>query len=224
MTDDRRQNICARLAGFLFLWLIVTGLGGAVTIGRIAKGATFPEVAARVAASELLYRAALCSELIETLSAAVLAFALYVVLRPVDKLLAQFAMYWRLGESFVGAIGVLMGFVRLRMYSLEAQQAEALVDIARHAGRAATNISAIFFSVGSLLFFLAFLKSTYLPRALSALGVFASVVTTVMCFATLVFPRYGATLQYGWAPMAVAEVATGVWLIIFGAKRRPVTA
>ena len=214
------QRSYARLAGFLFLWLIVTGLAGQLTISRIVGSGTFAETARRVAASEHLYRAALSSELIETLSAALLAFALYVTLKPVDPLLARLAMYWRLGESFVGAVGVIGGFVRLRIYSSPQpmEGAEALVGLTRQAGFAAYNISAIFFSIGSLLFFYLFFKSRYIPRILAAFGVFASVIVTILCFGSLIFPEHAGTLEYGWAPMAVAEVATGFWLMGFAVK------
>jgi hypothetical protein len=155
------------------------------------------------------------------LSAVLLAFALYVTLKPVDKLLAQVAMYWRLGEAFIGGVGMIDGFVRLHLYSsqsigaLGTDQSQALVDLTRNAGFAAYNISAIFFSVGSILFCYLFFKSRYIPRILSAFGVFASVVVTIMCFGCLIFPEHAATLQYGWAPMAIAEVATGFWLMLF---------
>src|SRR5229473_182686 len=114
---DKSQIRYARLAGFLFLWLIITGLAGELTISHIVGSGTFAETAKRVVASEHLYRAALSSELIETLSAALLAFALYVTLKPVDKLLAQIAMYWRLGESFIGGVGMILGFAKLRLYA-----------------------------------------------------------------------------------------------------------
>ena len=159
-------------------------------------------------------------ELIETLSAALLAFALYVTLKPVDKLLAQFAMYCRLGESFIGAAGMIFSFFRLGLYTsaqsaaaLGPDQSQALLGLTRTAGSASVNISAIFFSIGSMLFFYVFFKSGYIPKLLSGFGVFASVVVTVMCFASLVFPEYAARLQYGWAPMAIAEVTTGFWLM-----------
>src|SRR5678815_4645292 len=103
----RTQRTWARLAGFLFLWLIITGLAGALTTSRIAGSGTFAETAKRITASERFYRIALCSELIETLSALLLAFALYVTLKPVNKLLAQIAMYWRLGESLIGCVGMI---------------------------------------------------------------------------------------------------------------------
>src|SRR2546428_9633325 len=116
-STERTQRIYARVAGFLFLWLIITGLAGTLIISNIVGSGTFAETAKRVVASEHLYRVALSSELIETLSAVLLAFVLYVTLKPVDKLLAQMAMYWRLGESFIGGEGVIFGFVRLGLHT-----------------------------------------------------------------------------------------------------------
>jgi hypothetical protein len=222
---EKTQRRYARLAGFLFLWLIITGLAGALTISHIAGSGTFAETAKRVAASERLYRIALSSELIETLSTVLLAFALYVTLRPIDKLLAQIAMYCRLGETSIGGVGVIVGFLRLHLYTspqlfgaLGPDQSQAIVDLTRNAGFAAYNIAAIFFSFGSILFFCVFLKSRYISRILSAFGVFASVIVTITCFGSLIFPEHAATLQYGWAPMAIAEVTTGIWLMLFAVK------
>ena len=219
-TIGETQCIYARLAGFLFLWLIITGLTGLIINSRIVGSGTFVETSARVLASQHLYRLALCFELVETMSAALLAFALYVTLKPVDELLAQFAMYWRLGESFLGAAAMIFSFFRLGVYTspqsigaFGADQSQALLSLTRQAGSASVNISAIFFSIGSILFFYLFYKSRYIPRILSAFGVFASVVVTIMCFASLIFPERAATLQYGWAPMAIAEVTTGFWLM-----------
>jgi hypothetical protein len=224
-STERTQRIYARVAGFLFLWLIITGLAGALTISHIVGSGTFAETAKRVVASEHLYRVALCSELVETLSALLLAFALYVTLKPVDKLLAQFAMCWRMGESVIGGAGTIFDFIRLSLYTspqsiggVQTDQSQALVDLTRHAGFASYNISAIFFSIGSILFCYLFFKSRYIPRILSAFGVFASVVVTVICFASLIFPEHSATFQYGWAPMAIAEVTTGFWLMLFAVK------
>ena len=222
-STERTQRIYARVAGFLFLWLIITGLTGLLTSSHIVGSGTFAETAKRVLASEHLYRLALCFELIETLSAALLAFALYETLKPVDKLLAQFAMYCRLGESFIGGASMIFSFFQLGLYSsqsigaLGTDQSRALVGATHIADSASVNVCAIFFSIGSILFFYLFFKSRYIPKILSAFGVFASVVVTVICFAGLIFPEYAATLQYGWAPMAIAEVTTGFWLM-FGAK------
>ena len=224
-STERTQRICARVAGFLFLWLIITGLAGELTISHIVGSGTFAETAKRVVASEVLYRVALSSELIETLSALLLAFALYVTLKPVDKLLAQMAMYWRLGESFIGCVGVIFGYVRLRLYTspqslgaMGADQTQALVDLTRAAGSAAYNIGATCFGIGSILFFYLFLKSRYIPRILAAFGCSHRFWCRSCAWASLIFPEHAATLQYGWAPMAIAEVTTGIWLMLFAVK------
>jgi hypothetical protein len=107
---EKTQRIYARVAGFLFLWLIITGLAGMLTTSHIVGSGTFAETAKRVVASERLYRLALSSELIETLSTLPLAFALYATLKPVNEILAQMAMYWRLGESFIGGAGMIVDF------------------------------------------------------------------------------------------------------------------
>jgi uncharacterized protein DUF4386 len=205
------QRHYARLAGFLFLWLIATGLTEAITLSRIVGSGTFAERAARVAASQRLYRIALCSGLVETLSVLVLAFALYVTLEPVDRFLAQMAMYWRFTEGFIGAVGVIFGFARLGAYTTQSQ---ALVDLTRNAGAAVFNIAALSFSIGSALFYYVFLKSRYIPRILSGFGLFASAVVTILSFVGLISPDDAAKFQYvEWAPMAVAEVVTGFWLM-----------
>ncbi len=129
-------------------------------------------------------------------------------------------MYWRLGEAFLGSVGTIFGFVTLEFYSRAESvglsgtgQLQTSVDLPSQTGSAATNISAIFFSIGSILFFYVFLKSGYIPKVLSAFGVFASVIVAVMLFGILIFPEHAATLQYGWVPMAIAEVITGFWLM-----------
>jgi hypothetical protein len=219
-STERTQRAYARLAGFLFLWLIITGLAGLIISSRIVGSGTFAETAQRVGASEHLYRLALCLELVETMSAALLAFSLYVTLKPVDNLLAQIAMYFRLGESFIGGASMIFSFFRLGLYSspqsvgaLGADQSQALVSLTRVANSASVNISAIFFSIGSILFFYLFFRSTYIPKVLSAFGVLASIIVTIICFGSLIFPEHSAKLQYGWAPMAIAEVVTGLWLM-----------
>lgn len=224
-TAEGTQRRFARIAGFMYLWLIVTDMAGALTISRIVGLGSFAETARRVRASEHLYRVALCSELIECLSVVLLAFALFVTLKPVNKLLAQIALYWKLGESFISGVMMIFGFMTLRVYTspqslgtLGTGQTQALADLTGHATSDAYNIQAIFFSLGSMLFFYLFFKARYIPRILSAFGVFGSISVTITCFASLIFPEYAATLQYGWAPIGIAELITGFWLMIFAVK------
>ena len=220
-TTESTQRRFARIAGFMYLWLIVTDMAGLLIISHILGSGSFAEKAERAAASPHLYGFALSSELIESLSVVLLAFALYVTLKPVDKLLAQIALYWKLGESFIGGAMMIFSFQMLRLYTspeltegLGSGRTQALIQLTGGATSDAYNITAIFFSIGSMLFFYLFFKSRYIPRILSAFGVFASICVTITCFASLIFPEYAATLQYGWAPIGLTELVTGVWLVV----------
>ena len=71
-------------------------------------------------------------------------------------------------------------------------------------------------NIGSILFFYLFLQTRYIPRALSALGVFASFVTLLTSLANLIFPAYASIIQFGWGPIFIAEIVTGIWLLSQG--------
>jgi len=226
----RTQRIYARLAGFLLLWLLINGLGGTLLFSQIAGSGTAAETAKRIAASEHLYRVALSSQVIETLCAVLLAFALYATLKPVNNLLAQLAMIFSLEDSILGWVVRILGFLRLHLYASsqsvgasETIRSQAFVDLTRRMAGVAENFGGICFGLGSLLFFYLFFKSRYVPRILSALGLSASVIWTGLYFANLVFPEQHAVFQYiCWPLMAVAEVTTGFYLMLFAVKTKAV--
>ena len=211
----------ARLAGFLFIWLIVTGLFGAMITSNIAGAGPLAERSTRVIASKYLYGLGLFIDLIETMSAMVLAYALYVILQPFNRWIAQLAMYFRIAESIIGAVGVIVGFVKLHIYTDMNDTGndnglQPLLSMIQHAGFTFYNISAIFFSVGSLLFFCIFYKSKSIPRILSVIGIVASPIATLLCVGSLLRPEDAKWFQLGWAPMAIAEIGTGIWLMSRG--------
>jgi len=221
----KTQQTYARLAGFLFLAVIIIALASGFILDHVAGSGTFLETAKRIAASERLYRAALSMVVMVSLSSALLAFALYATLRPVNSLLAQLAMIFSLGDSFLALVVRMCGFERLHLY-ISAQTvgdgtiaAQTLADLMRSIANITENLGGIAFGIGSLIFFYLFFKSTYIPRVLSALGVLASVIWTGLYFANLIFPEEHALFQsICFPPMALADVITGFYLLIFALK------
>jgi Domain of unknown function (DUF4386) len=215
----------ARLAGFLFLGEIIIALGGGLILSHIAGSGTFAETASRIAASEHLYRLGLSIAVIATLSSALLAFALYATVRPFNSLLAQLAMIFSLGDSFLALVVRMCGFVRVQLY-ISAQTVgagtmapQAFSDLLRSIAAATENLGGISFGIGSLLFFYLFFKSKYIPRVLAALGVAASLIWTVLYFANLIFPEHHELFQkICFPPMALADVLTGFYLMLFAVK------
>lgn len=215
----------ARVAGFVFLLLIVLFMGGEVTISHIVGSGDIADKMTRIVAGEPLYRLALSFQMLTSVCTVVLAYALYATLRSVDENLACLAMCWRMGEAFIGGAASMIDFSRLSLYS-DARYAEmfgpeklqAAIDLTKAAGFASFNISTTFFSLGSTLFFFLFFKSRSIPRLLSAFGLFASIVVFFTSLGNLVFPEYAHLIQFGWGPIFVAEITTGIWLLVRGVR------
>jgi hypothetical protein len=222
---DSAQYRYARIAGAMYLLNYATSVFGALAPSKIAGTGEFAERAQRILASEFLYRTALTSMAIGWVLIVVLAFSLYVTLRPVNKRLAQLALFLELGQASVGAVTVIFSFVVLGLFTAVqpagSSQNDVLQTLARvieQASGSGFNISMMFLSVGSTIFFYLFYKSRYIPRPLAAWGVFSSVLMLLVSLAMLLFPENAPTLQYGWGPMGITEIGTALWLLIVGIR------
>ncbi|MBD8899486.1 DUF4386 domain-containing protein [Rhodanobacter sp. DHG33] len=214
----------ARTAGFVYLLLIVLYMGGQYLISHVVGSGDFAERLARIAEGQTLYRAALVLQLLASVFTVLLAYALYVVLKPVNERIARMALYWRLGEAFC----CVTAFISFGTLSLQADpeylrsfgsaKLQAAVDLARAADFASFNIATLLFGFGSTLFFYLFMQTRYIPRPLSAFGVFASVVALLTSLGDLVFPAWSHAIQMGWLPIFLAEITTGIWLLARGVK------
>lgn len=223
-------QICyARIAGFVYLLLIVLYMGGQFLISHVVGTGDFAQHLERITEGQSLYRVGLILQLLASVFTVLLAYALYAVLKPVNEGIARMAMYWRLGEAISG-LTMLIPFTALNLQSspkylqsLGVEHVQAIVELAKDADFASFNISTLFFSFGSTLFFYLFLQTRYIPRALSAFGVFASFVTLLTSLCNLIFPAYASVIQFGWAPIFIAEITTGIWLWARGVRIDPLS-
>ena len=227
----RTQLIYARLAGIMYLLNYATSVFGVLMPPWITGTGDFMQRVQRVVASEHLYRGALVSMAIGWVMIVLLAFALYVTLEPVNKRLAQIALYMELGQASVGAVTVMFSFATLRLYTdaqllsaFQGSHLQSLVSVSQSIGGSGFQLSMMFLSVGSTIFFYLFYKSRFFPKTLAAWGVFASVVMGMVSMAILVFPEHTRTFLYGWGPMGIAEVGTALWLTIAGIRPRQLAA
>lgn len=217
------QNFYARVAGFVYLLLIAMFMGGEFIIGGIVGDGSLASAAHGAASAERLYRVALVLQAMAPVCTIVLAYALYVTVAPVNGRLAQMALLFRLGETFVGAVAVIFSFDQLRIYTgfngaggASEVQWQALLTVARSSHFVGFHLSTLFFSFGSILFFSIFLQTAYLPKALSVFGIVASVLVALTSVGSLVMPEYRETIQLGFAPIFLSEIATGLWLLVRG--------
>lgn len=217
---ERTQIKYARVAGFVYLLLIVLFMGGTFSISHMVGNGDFASRSANILASMHGYRGALVLQELGSIFTVLLAYALYVVVRPVNQQLAQIALCWRLGEAFVGTALSWVSYMQLGVYTagLDAAQAKPLLTIAHTIDAASFSITTLMFSFGSTIFFYLFFKSAYIPKVLAAFGVFASVVIAGLSLSDLVLPEYAGFIQAGWLPIFAAEIITGFWLLFRGVR------
>lgn len=131
------------------------------------------------------------------------------------------------GSPIVDALGLLLNLsalvlgVTLYMLTREHGPALALLALACRALEAVHEQSAIFFSIGSLLFCWLLLRGQLIPTALVWLGVIASALLVLI----LPLQLAGVITGAGWAssatwmiwmPMLVFELALALWLLVKG--------
>ncbi len=218
------QRAYARLAGLMYLVVLGFAITDLWIESAIKGGGSFIDAAHHIQAAEGLYRIGLLCGLIGTMTTVLLAVGLYVTVRPVDANLALTALVFRIVETAIGGVGAVSAFANLQVYlaanhsnALDASQLAALVDLT--SGGSGFSIPAIFFCVGSTIFFYLFLRSKYIPKILAEWGVFASVLYLLVFVVSLIAPQASGTLiAIGSIPILIAELTTGLWLLIRGIR------
>jgi hypothetical protein len=227
MTITPEQRTHARLAGIMILaHIVLEGFGDSVTI--IARGGhTFAETSRFAAEHAVLWRICLLNVGLSWITIAIFAFALYVVLEPVNKRLAQLALVLRLGASFVGAASLMFRVAQARLYMASeteslftTERLRVLVAVTQRGAGAGVTTAWMFMGAGSVLFSLLFLRSRYLPRPLAGLGIFTSALLAVVAGLTFVFPERTNELKLFLVPSLLVELVTAFWLVIRGLQPR----
>jgi Domain of unknown function (DUF4386) len=212
----------ARLAGFMYLFVMAAFIAPFVVLSSFTAPGDFAQTAQNIAASEHLYRVAASIELIGAAAIILLSGALYALLKSVDSNLALFALFWRALEATLLSAVAVIRFAALENYTDTTNDLgvrELLRDLMSSGIVAASYIAFVCLAAGSAIFFYLLFKSRYIPRLLAAFGVLASVLMSVFAFAHLLVPEQAAALgALGMAPMGIAEIGTGLWLLIFGAN------
>lgn len=228
MTDAATQAIqakAARLAGAMFLLVNATGIFSEIFVRGSLLTSDVTQTAQNIIASERFFRLGILGDLITFTGVAVLVWALYLLLRPVNRELTLLAALLRVIEVAVGVTLTVSSLIAVRILSgadylqaFEPDQLHALSRLARNAFGLGQSVGFIFVGLGSTLFAYLLFQSRYVPRILAGWGLFASLLFTAYNLALVVFPEFVRTLMYvAFAPMGIYEIGLGFWLLIRGA-------
>ena len=219
----------ARIAGITFLVYIAATITSMVLFARAASGEGVAAQLASIAQHATDVRRTIVLGLLENFSALVLAVTLYAITREQDPDLAMLALTCRVAEGIAGmdvskTLGLLWLATGTGVTSLDAGAASALGAFFLKM-EASFNASALFFALGSTLFWWLLLRGRMIPVALAWLGVLASILPVVCFPLQLVGLLGGPVTSIMWFPILLFEVALALWLIIRGvaapAPRQP---
>ncbi len=217
----------ARVAGFGYLIIFILG-GFTNFIARdnlIVPGDAAATVS-NIMASESLFRMGIAGGVIVLAADAVVAWALYIFLKPVNKSFSLLAVWFRLVFVAIAGINLLNLLIVLLLLSgadyltvFETGQLQAQVMLFLGAHGSGINISWVFFGFHILVLGYLIFKSSYIPRILGILLIVASLGYFINGFASFLSSNYAnneANLLVVAVPAIIAEFSLTLWLLIKG--------
>jgi len=208
----------ARLAGFVFLLYIATGVADMVLTAQATGAEGIVATLANIAQHATLVRVTILLRLLTFVDAVVLGVALYALTRDQDPDLAMMALCFRVSEGVIGVISTVrtLGLLSIATASTAAAAPDvAAANVLLKMGGFGL-IAATCFAMGSTLYSYLFLRARSIPVPLAWLGVLASVLLGVALPLQLAGFLRGPVTGFMYIPMLVFEVTLALWLLIKG--------
>ena len=185
------------------------------------------DTARNIIAHQTQFRIALTCFIAYGIGTVVLLTALYVILKPVNRGLALigalfrlvFAMLWLIAPlNSLAALRLLGDATYLKVFEPDRLQALARVQLAGSFDDYYVGLP--FFGLAATVCAYLWLKSKYIPRALSIFGVICSAWCVFCAVVYLIFPGFPNSVNDYWfdSPMALFELVVSFWLLFKGLR------
>jgi hypothetical protein len=224
-TTDTSPLTYARLAGLLYLVITVAAtIAHFYVPGELIVPGDAATTAHNIMAAESLFRlGGIGGELVVLLSEVVLSIILYVLLKPVSKTLSLIAAVSRLIMTAIHGFNLINYFFVLLLLGkaeyaavFNTDQLQALVSLFLEAHHYGFTIGIAFLTLHVFALGYLILKAGYFPKVLGILFVLAGIGYTIDSFALLLSTGYDTTPAFVALPIALAEIAFPLWLLIKG--------
>jgi hypothetical protein len=189
----------ARIAGALYLVIIVIGLVGETVIrNSLVVGGNAADTAQRILASEWLWRLGVAGQLLLLLCAVGLSLAWYVLLKPVHKNLTLLAMFFALVSLAVESVSALQlqaalgPLLAAAQMGIDARQAQAMAYLALVGHAYAFAVALLFFGAECLIVGHLLRKSGYFPAPVGLLMQLAGLCYLLNTFIMVLSPTLHA--------------------------------
>jgi hypothetical protein len=211
------------------LWYVVTSIFGFFAMGYVPSklivhgdaGAT----ANNIAASEMLFRLGIASQLIGMAGFIFVALALYELLKDVDRRQAALMVILIVVSIPMAILNEVNSVAALLLVKcadflsvFEKPQREALAMLFLNLHGRGLVFCELFWGLWLLPLGYLVYKSRFLPRFLGAWLVLAGFGWVILCFTGILWPQHADKLNTYFQPAILGEIAFMLWLVIKGAK------
>jgi hypothetical protein len=229
------NNKLARLAGICFL-IIVIGytLTWVLIYSQLISTGNATITVNNIIENQFLFRIGIVCDLIIGIATIILAWTLYVLLKPINNNIALLGMGFRFLEGFLAIVTVSLSFVSLQLLGTDiikttsnTEQLHDLVGVLINLHTTVATVPMVFTGLGSIIFFILLFKSNYIPKLLSGFGVVSYILILIIAIIKLLITHTtnntlsNIELIFDF-PSVIFEVIIGMWLIIKGIKEEQI--
>jgi len=220
----------ARLAGLLYLFLVLSGLYGLIYLpSKIPQGGDAATTAKNILANEFLFRTGLVNGMISGLLFLFVVLALYRLFEPVDSKQARLMVILIVLQIPIGFVLEVFPLTSLMILKgealkfLEPGKQEQVALILLEIGKQGTLSLEFFWGLWLFPFAWLVWKSGFIPRILGLFLMLNGLAYILEWFTLLLFPSYKAQMRVWAFPFFFGELAITLWLLLIGIRKKAET-
>ena len=228
MTQLQRN---ARVAGFFYLLMAITGPFVLIYVpGKLFVTGDAAATAANILANQSLFRAYIVVGLLSELFFISTVLALYRLLKEVGRQLATLMVILVLVEAPLAFLGVAnqmatLSFVRGAdlLAVFDKPQRDALATMLINIDKGGVPVSELFWGLWLLPLALLVYRSGFFPRFLGVWLFLNGIAYVTISFIGMLLPEHVQIANTVSFPLLLGEAAFLLWLLIVGAKQKPLS-
>ena len=223
------ENRLSRLAGLLYLIVVVTGIFSLAYVPSQINAANDPAATAHnIVMHESLFRLGIASFLIEQVAFLLLPLVLFRLFRSTHHTAAVLMMALALASIPIALVSVGHRLDALALLTdarfgqaFAPEQLQAMAALSLEAYGNGLLVTRLFWGLWLLPFGYLVLKCGFLPKLLGVLLMLGCLGYLVNVFGELLVPHYFDMwiANYAGIPAAIGEIGTCLWLLLVGARR-----
>jgi hypothetical protein len=218
--------IYARVGGLLYLIIIVFGISSEVVIrSSLIVPGDADVTASNILQSQTLFRMGFVADSIMLLADVAIAVVLYILLKPVNRILSLTAAAFRLMQAAILGLNLLNYYAALLLLTgagyiatFEGKELNLLAMFFLNLHSHGYDLGLIFFGVSNLILGYLVIKSKYIPAILGFGLIGAALVYLSGSYTRFLFPSYVSFMEPVYIIPLIAELSFCLWLLVKGVR------